>query len=133
MGVKSCVIDTNILIYHLNDKLEQNGREMLAEAMSKISYVSVLTRIELLGWHKHDFDSLNATLRLLKRLEEIALTPKIIETSINLKQQRRIKLPDAVIAATALQLSLPLMTRNVDDFINIAGLQLLNPFDRNFC
>jgi len=38
------------------------------------------------------------------------------------------KLGDAVIAATALEYGVPLVTRNVDDFKHIPGLQIINPF-----
>jgi predicted nucleic acid-binding protein len=39
-----------------------------------------------------------------------------------------VSLGDALIAATALEQGLPLVTRNTDDFKWIAGLQLVNPF-----
>ncbi|MDR1220966.1 MAG: PIN domain-containing protein [Treponema sp.] len=39
------------------------------------------------------------------------------------------KLPDAIIAATALTENFALVTRNNDDFKNIAGLELLNPWE----
>ena len=35
---------------------------------------------------------------------------------------------DAIIAATALEYGLPLVTRNADDFKHIAALELMNPF-----
>jgi toxin FitB len=38
------------------------------------------------------------------------------------------KLGDAIIAATALEHGVPLVTRNVDDFKHIPGLQVINPF-----
>lgn len=50
------------------------------------------------------------------------------EGAILLRQTRRMKLGDALIAATALLYDLPLVTRNVDDFKHIAGLQIINPF-----
>jgi predicted nucleic acid-binding protein len=46
-----------------------------------------------------------------------------------LRQQRRIKLPDATIAATALAHGLPLITRNAADFQGVAGLSVINPHD----
>lgn len=48
--------------------------------------------------------------------------------SIIIRRNYRLKLPDAVIAATALHLGLPLITRNVKDFKDIPELKLLNPF-----
>jgi len=40
-----------------------------------------------------------------------------------------VKLPDAIIAATALVHGLPLLTRNTTDFSALPGLTLLNPHD----
>ncbi len=52
----------------------------------------------------------------------------VAEAAILLRRARRMKLGDALIAATALLYDLPLVTRNVDDFKHIAGLRLINPF-----
>ena len=38
------------------------------------------------------------------------------------------KLGDAIIAATALEYGVPLVTRNEGDFKHITGLQVINPF-----
>jgi predicted nucleic acid-binding protein len=47
---------------------------------------------------------------------------------IEIRQANRIKLPDAIIAATALQNSAILVTRNTKDFKTLA-LETYNPFD----
>ena len=52
-----------------------------------------------------------------------------MQQTILLRQQRRVKLPDAIIAATALVHGLPLLTRNTADFQNIVGLAVLNLHD----
>lgn len=53
----------------------------------------------------------------------------MIERAIRLRQQKKMKLGDAIIAATALEFGLPLVTRNVDDFKHVAGLEIINPFE----
>ncbi|MDP2188131.1 MAG: PIN domain-containing protein, partial [Sphingobacteriaceae bacterium] len=66
-------------------------------------------------------------------LTQFNLHPQL-DQSIKLKtaeirKSHKIKLPDAIIAASALAFDLTLITRNVADFRNIDGLTLLNPFD----
>jgi predicted nucleic acid-binding protein len=53
----------------------------------------------------------------------------VIQQAIRLRQQKKMKLGDAIIAAaTAVVYDIPLVTRNVDDFKHIPGLDLRNPF-----
>ena len=47
----------------------------------------------------------------------------------DIRKKQKIKLPDAIIAATALVYELSLVSRNVSDFKNIDGLQLINPWE----
>ncbi len=53
----------------------------------------------------------------------------VIERAIALRQERKMGLADAIIAATALVHGLELVTRNVDDFQHVSGLRLVNPFE----
>jgi predicted nucleic acid-binding protein len=53
----------------------------------------------------------------------------VVKTTIDICKQSRIKLPDAIIAATALSSNLTLLTRNVSDFKHIQGLTVVNPWD----
>jgi predicted nucleic acid-binding protein len=57
------------------------------------------------------------------------LDDDVIERTVKLRQQEKMKLGDAIIAATALEFGLPLVTRNVDDFKHMVGLRVINPFD----
>ncbi|MCI5210322.1 MAG: hypothetical protein D3910_16375 [Candidatus Electrothrix sp. ATG2] len=56
------------------------------------------------------------------------VTDEIIEATIQLRRKRKIKTPDAVIAATALVQGLHVCTRNISDFKNI-GVDYINPFE----
>jgi len=53
----------------------------------------------------------------------------IKDKTVDLRKEYSIKLPDAIIAATAFTNDLTLISRNVKDFDKIAGLRLINPFD----
>ncbi|MHC5830214.1 MAG: PIN domain-containing protein, partial [Nostoc sp.] len=58
----------------------------------------------------------------------VPLLREIEEQTIQLKRQYKIKLPDAIIAATALHKDAFLVTRNANDFQGIAELKIQNPF-----
>jgi predicted nucleic acid-binding protein len=65
---------------------------------------------------------------LLSRLQEFLLTNDIAEQTIQIRKAHKIKLPDAVIGATALVKQLTIVTRNTSDFSSIVGLNCINPF-----
>jgi toxin FitB len=67
-------------------------------------------------------------MRLLAYFEEIPLHEPIVQRTITLRQQYRIRLPDALIAATAPDCGFSLVTRNRQDFHTSNGLIILNPF-----
>ena len=124
----SRVFDSNILIYHLNEKLDATAEAMLAQALEEGAFISIITRIEILGWPGQSTDASQRAKNFLDQFSEQALTDGIADRCIALRQQRRIKIPDAIVAATAQQLGLPLVTRNTDDFKWIDGLELIDPF-----
>jgi len=128
-SIASACIDTNILIYHINGHLTKNAEKFLLDTLKQGAYISIISRIETLGWSGHTDESLRLTQKFLDKFIECPLERDIAETCITLRQNFRIKLPDAIIAATALSLRLPLMTRNVHDFKAITSLQAINPFD----
>lgn len=98
-------IDTNILLYVLGgDELAHElvrGREVVA---------STMVRMEALVYHGKDAAHMQQVHRFLERcqLEEIHRT--IQDRAVDLRMRHRLKLPDAVIAATAVHLGIPLIT-----------------------
>ena len=59
--------------------------------------------------------------------EILPLSLTIAEQAASLRQQRRMGLGDAIIAATAMTHGLALVTHNTEDFRWIGGLELLDP------
>jgi len=58
----------------------------------------------------------------------IEINKSVIDTCIALRKAQPIKLPDAIIAATALSLGYSLITNNEKDFDNIKNLKIINPY-----
>jgi len=119
--------DSNILIYAA-DPDDTLCVPFVEHADAAIASVS---RIEVLGFP--GFRSLAEDCRtrlheIVASLVELEMNEGVIQGAIALRQQKKMSLADAVIAATALAHALPLVTRNVDDFKHIAGLKVINPF-----
>jgi len=91
------------------------------------AFISVVSRIEVLGFAQPQRER-NRARTFLTLFQEIDLEEEIVEKTISVRRQHSIKVPDAIIAATALDSDLPLVTRNTSDFEAIDGLFLLNPF-----
>lgn len=121
------LFDTNILIYHFNGQLNDAGTRLLIEGFLGEGAYSVISRIEVLGFDQPEAEDTQAR-RVLSALAELPLTDAITEQTIQLRKRLQIKVPDAIIAATALEHSLRLVTRNVKDFSEIETLEIVNPF-----
>ena len=121
------VLDSNLLIYYLNGALPGDLRARVDDWIREGAVVSVITRIEVLGFRQPVSEEQRA-LGLLALLREESLHEAVVQRAIRVRRQRRIRLPDAVIAATALHLGLPLVTRNEEDFRGLDGLTVINPF-----
>lgn len=131
--IEGYVFDSNILIYHINGQIDLEMEQSLYNYFKQPPYISTITAIEVLSWPGHSDESLEITKAFLNIFDEIYLDDKIKITAISIRRNYRLKLPDAIIAATALNLGLPLITRNVKDFREIPGLKLINPFDNLRC
>jgi predicted nucleic acid-binding protein len=125
-----CVADTNTIIYYLN----QVGGDDFRRRFEKMVYdgivISIISRIEVLGWPGYSSNSigLKDAEDLLSTLREEPLTESVIQATIALRRSYRLKVPDAIVAATAHILDLPLVSRNTDDFKRVPNLMLLDPF-----
>ena len=123
------LIDTNILIYHFNNNLPENCYPVIDEIFNQHFNISVITKIEFLGFRKHTEESFKKGKTFIKNANIINMNHGIVDSVIDLRRKYRIKLPDAVIAATAIINNLTLITRNVDDFKNL-DLMIYNPFEQ---
>jgi len=122
---KKYLIDTNTLIDAQMKKLPEKGLQFLTKIINEDFTVSFITYIEFLGYK----DVTQATKEFIALADIIGINKTIIDTCIVLRKAHKIKLPDAIIAATALTNGLILITRNRSDFINIHGLHVIDPYN----
>lgn len=119
------LIDTNIAIYYLNNQLPAAiANELDKETLN----ISVITRMELLAWRNAGTEELALLEAFIKNTILYNLGEPVILKSIEIRKLHSIKLPDAIIAATALVNNYTLVTRNTADFKNIEGLKMTNPW-----
>jgi len=121
--VNKYLIDTNILIDAQMKKLPEKGIKFLTDIINQDFTVSFITYIEFLGYK----DISQAIKDFITLADVIGINKTIIDTCITLRKTQSIKLPDAIIAATAIVSNLVLISRNTSDFKNVPNLQVINP------
>jgi predicted nucleic acid-binding protein len=120
------LIDTNAVIDYLGNKLTASGMDFMNTVVDAVPNVSVVTKIEVLGFNT----SQQHYTTLCDFIDDATvwdLNDNVVEASIEIRKKHKTKLPDAIIAATALVYDLVLISRNISDFKNIDGLQVIDP------
>ena len=122
-------MDTNAIIDLTGGLLPSTSEAWLENIINRNQQsLSVVTRIEVFA--KPISVEEHATIQLLIDSSLIyGLTESVIQETIRLRQTYRRKLPDAIIAATALVHNLTLVTRDAAGFRAIAGLKVIDPHD----
>ena len=117
------LIDTNTLSDYFGEKLPLNGLDFIDILVNENPQISVMTRIESLSFLTPQIETFRSFVNYSTVFD---LTEDIIIRTIALRRSRRIKIPDAIIAATALEYDLTLITHNTSDFAGIPNLKLLD-------
>ena len=122
--------DTNTVIYFLQRQFpllaEQKIDTILAVNKPDIS---VITEIELLSWRLAAEDDINTINIFLSGSQIHQLDNDVKLQTIEIRKQTRLKLPDAIIAGTAIVYNKTLITRNTADFKKIPNLKTLDLFE----
>lgn len=122
---KKYLIDSNVLIEFLGQSFPTEVNKKLIAIMDKEFNISFINRIEVLGYalsDKNEEDFIDTS-------SIYYIDDEIINRTIQLRRDNKIKVPDAIVAATAMVYGLTLLTRNTSDFKNIENLKLENPWD----
>jgi len=105
------VFDTNILI----DFLNRDKRAKAEFDLYDRKLISLITHIEILVGAKDKDDELHLR-KFLKIFELCAITDEIADFCVKIRQKHNLRIPDALVWATALHYECQLVTRNSRDF-----------------
>ena len=125
---KKYLLDTNILIYIEKGISDKKVLAFLTEATINGTIISIMTAIEVLGFN---FASLADQQKMELLVADCAVLPLnslVAQHTIAIRKKHKIKLPDAIIAATALANNCVLVSCNISDFNFIDDLVVVNPF-----
>jgi len=113
------LIDTNILIYIIkgNPKVEYFAK-------SEILAISYITEMEVLGKYQISESEKQTIGNVLENCCIFEMDAQIKQSAINIKQQIKMKLPDAIVAATAIKNNITLVTAD-KDFKKVPNLDLV--------
>lgn len=117
------LIDSNILIY----SAKPEHADLKAMIQNEEVAISNISRLEVLGYTEiteEQKDFFNALFTLVKVIE---VDKDVIEKAIEIRQSKKVKVGDAIIAATALLHARELVTNNVADFKHLTTLLITNP------
>jgi predicted nucleic acid-binding protein len=110
--------DSNILILAAS----RPDHPLQAWLLENLPAISLVTRIEVLGFHRLQAAEEILLQMLLSSFDEYPISSTTAAIAIGLRRQRKMTLGDALIGATCLEHGLQLATRNSRDFDWISGL-----------
>jgi predicted nucleic acid-binding protein len=123
MNGNSALLDSNIIIY-------LSKREVPLSILDQYDehFISVITYMEVLGYPFRNPKEEEFIREMIEVFRTLFIDQKIADMAVEIRRKCRIKLPDAIIAATAKALNLCLVTRNIHDFEKVE-IHIANPFD----
>ena len=96
-------------------------------AVDAVPNLSIITQIELLCW-KTDMAVEQKVKEFINDSLVLNITTDVVTHCVSIRKGKKIKIPDAIIAATALAYNYTLITNNEKDFASINGLKIINPY-----
>lgn len=128
MGKIRYLIDTNAVIDYLGNRLPPSGMAFMNQVIDNVPAISIITKIELLSFNAAA-EHYQILLDFVNESQVFDLSDEIVSSCIDIRKSFKTKLPDAIIAATAIENKLELITRNGADFKKIPTVLVTNPYE----
>jgi hypothetical protein len=108
MNGNNLLIDTNIALYLLD-----GNRDIAAILDGKNIYISFVTQLELLGYKDLQSNEIDVMELFISNCIIIDINQTIKDKTIQIRRTNKVKLPDAIIAATSQYLNIPLLSADI--------------------
>lgn len=125
------LIDSSAAIKYLNETFPEAAILFMDEVVDTESIISFISEIELQVWDPSNADDINIYQSFVTGSQVIGINPGIIQQTIIIRKLYKLKLPDALIAATAIDNNLTLIADNDVDFKKVPDLKYINPVQIN--
>lgn len=119
MSGNKLILDTNAIISHLN------GSKKLEAILEGCSiFISSITYTELFSFAKLTEADISFLKAYIAELQIVHTNNFICDTAAEIRRNNKIKLPDALVAATSIYLDVPIITFDTD-FEKIENIRIL--------
>lgn len=119
-------IDSNIVIAYLSGDPDVISFLDSLRPLGGFLFLPTIVESEVLSFSQWSPEELESAIKFLEEnFTSVSFNRDIARVVAEIRRTTKIKFPDAVIAATALFMKTPLITRNVQDFKNIPNLKIV--------
>ena len=126
MGM-NMLVDSNVIIDYVSNRIPEKSAKQLDIYFNSNFSVSIISKIEVLGFNTQEYE-LEQLESFIQLSSIVYIDEAVADKTIEIRRMKRIKLPDAITAATALVQNCILLSHNTTDFNKIEGLQVLDPY-----
>lgn len=121
------LIDTSAVIKYLTIIFPPKGISFMDAIVDEESIISFISEIELQVWNPPDPADMDIYTEFIAESNIITIDDSIIKLTIDIRKNQKLKIPDAIIAATAMIHGFTLVSDNDKDFTKVQGLKYINP------
>ena len=122
----TALFDSSAVILYFNDALSASALAVMELAIEQgTGAISVVTRADVLAWPQHTAQSLQEAIVGMASFAQLSVDAATADEAARIRRECHLKLPDALIAATALLNGVPVVTANARDFERVGLLQVV--------
>ena len=123
MGIRY-LLDTNVVLDFMAKNLPENSQNTVAKIIDDEINISLITKIELLSFSNVEQNVVD----FVSCSNVFTMSDDIVNKTIEIRRKHKKKLPDSIVAATAIIHKLTIATRNIADFKDFENLPVWNPW-----